>query len=121
MPTHWKLSRTFNVDRLKDASNVDRTQEQEPPPPLRLKTQGGNKLETYEVEEIRSWRRNPNEDGRIEYETKWTVHTQLTWEPGENLRGGGDEVLEDFGARERVPAQVAPKPKPRRRKRRGAT
>jgi hypothetical protein len=29
MPGHWKLSRTFNVDRLRDASNVDHTREQD--------------------------------------------------------------------------------------------
>jgi hypothetical protein len=114
MPAHWKLSRTFNVDKLKDASNVDHTRDQDPPPPLMLeRTRARGEQAAYEVEEIHSWRRNPDEDGRIEYETKWTGHTQLTWEPAESFRGGGDKVLAEYVAREGVPAQVAPKPKPK--------
>jgi hypothetical protein len=36
MPAHWKLSATFNVDWLMDSSNIDDTEEQDPPRLLRL-------------------------------------------------------------------------------------
>jgi hypothetical protein len=78
MPGHWKLSRKFNVDRLRDASNFNHTREQDPPTPLRLKTRVGNERAAYEMDEIRSWRRKPNKDGRIECETKWMGYTELT-------------------------------------------
>jgi hypothetical protein len=38
------------------------------------------------------------------------------WKPAESLRGGVDEVLTEFLTRERVPAQVAPRPKRRKRR-----
>ena len=52
------------------------------------------------MEEIRSWRRNPERDGRIEYEVKWEDDDLLTWEPEEMFGKGGKEILEEFQAKD---------------------
>ena len=60
----------------------------------------GHELEaTWAVGEIKSWRRNLEEGGRLEYETKWegvSGDGELTWEPAESFTGGGEEILREF-------------------------
>jgi hypothetical protein len=51
-------------------------------------------------EAIRSWRRNPDEEARIDYEVKWEDDEVFTWEQAEMFEGGGKEILEEFQAAE---------------------
>jgi hypothetical protein len=100
LPSHWRLARTFNVDRLKH-STIDHSRSQAPAPALRV--EGGNRGNAqaeYGVEEIRSWRRNPEEGGRLEYEVKWEDDEELSWEPEESFGKGGKEILEEFKKRD---------------------
>jgi hypothetical protein len=71
MPVPWKLSRTFNLNKVMNSSNVDHKRDQNPPPPLRSeRTRAQGEQAAHEVEEIRLWTGNPDKDGRIAYETK---------------------------------------------------
>jgi hypothetical protein len=83
-------------------STIDHTRHQDPAPALRVTgVQGSKKKEAeFAVEEIRSWRRNPEWEGQIEYEVKWEDDNLLTWEPEEMFGKGGKEVLEEFQAKD---------------------
>jgi hypothetical protein len=122
LPKNWKIARTQNVASLKP-STIDHSRPQAPAPALRV-TRAHAKSQPeaeYGVEEIRSWRRNPEEGGRIEYEVKWENDEVLTWEPAEMFTGGGTEILEEFQAADeelqRVLAAEKAKPRPRRKRR----
>ena len=85
--------------------------------------EGANREGAFPVEAIRSWRRNPEQDGRIEFEVKWEDDPDLSWEPEENLRGA-EEVLKEFKSKDAALQQeIAGKGAPRRcaRKRRKRT
>jgi hypothetical protein len=103
LPAHWPLARTQNVASLKP-SRIDHSRPQAPAPALRVArtqhgpgTKGLEREAEYGVEAIRSWRRNPEMQGRIEYEVKWEDDEELTWEPVEMLQGA-KEILEEFQA-----------------------
>ena len=51
---------------------------QDPLLPLRLKKKQEVEGEVWEVEELRSWQRNAEEGGRLEYEVKWRRFEELT-------------------------------------------
>ena len=89
-PMHWQISRTQNVSKLKP-SLIDHTREQIPAPALR--EEGANREGAFPVEAIGSWQRNPECDGRIEYEVKWEDDSDLSWEPEENLKGAEDVLV----------------------------
>ena len=91
-PAHWQISCTQNVSKLKP-SLIDHARGQMPAPALRV--EGANREGASPVEAIRSWRRNPERDGRIEYEVKREDDPDLPWELEENLKGAED-VLEEF-------------------------
>jgi hypothetical protein len=99
LPSHWRLARTFNVDRLKH-STIDHSRPQAPAPALRVEGTSSDRHAEYGVEEIRSWRRNPEEGGRLEYEVKWEDDEELSWEPEESFGRGGKEILEEFKKRD---------------------
>jgi hypothetical protein len=122
LPKNWKIARTQNVASLKP-STIDHSRPQAPAPALRV-TRAHAKAQPeaeYGVEEIRSWRRNPDEGGRIEYEVKWENDEELTWEPAEMFTGGGTEILQEFQAADeelqRVLAAEKAKTRPRRKRR----
>jgi hypothetical protein len=102
-------------------STIDHSRPQAPAPALRVIRAHGEVQAEYGVEEIRSWRRNLEEGGRIEYEVKWENDEVLTWEPAEMFTGGGTEILEEFQAADeelqRVLAAEKAKPRPRRKRR----
>jgi hypothetical protein len=82
---------------------MDHSRSQAPAPAHRV--EGGNRgnrhaQAEYGVEEIRSWRRNPQEGGRLEYEVKWEDDEELSWEPEESFGRGGKEILEEFKQRD---------------------
>lgn len=95
LPAHWKISKTFNVSKLKP-SRVDHSRIQAPPPPLRIETKAGVSHAAWEVEEIKSSRRNWEEGGREEFEVKWRGFEDCTWEPAEVFSGGGEQILKEF-------------------------
>jgi hypothetical protein len=95
LPENWKIARTQNVASLK-RSTIDHSRPQAPAPALRVTKAHGQTQGEYGVEEIRSWRRNLEEDGRIEYEVKWENDEVLTWEPADMFTGGGTEILKEF-------------------------
>jgi hypothetical protein len=101
LPAHWKLARTQNVAALKP-SMIDHSRPQAPAPALRVtrarRGADGVAQAEYGVEAIRSWRRNPDQGGRIEYEVKFEDDDELSWEPAEMFDGGGKEILEEFQA-----------------------
>jgi hypothetical protein len=97
LPKNWKIARTQNVASLKPTT-IDHSQPQAPAPALRITRPHGEVQAEYGVEEIRSWRRNPKEGGRIEDEVKWENDKVLTWEPAEMFTGCGTEILEEFQA-----------------------
>jgi len=101
LPSHWKLSRTFNVDKLRP-SNIDHSRHQGSVPALRVTRAQGSKEKDAEfaVEEIRTWRRNADMGGRIEYEVKWEDDDVLTWEPEEMFTQGAKEILQEFQAKD---------------------
>ncbi|KAA8897237.1 hypothetical protein FN846DRAFT_910437 [Sphaerosporella brunnea] len=70
------------------------------PPAPALGVEGGNHRAEYGVEEIRSWRRNPEEGGRLEYEVEWEDDGELWWEPEESFGKGGKEILNEFKERD---------------------
>ena len=114
LPSHWKLSRTFNVDKFRP-SNIDHSRHQGKVPALRVTGIRNSKAKEaeYAVEEIRSWRRNADMGGRIEYEVKWEDDEDLTWEPEEMFAEGGKEILEEFQAKdEELQHLLAGKEKP---------
>jgi putative transposase len=99
LPAHWKLARTQNVAMFKP-SMIDHSRPQAPAPALRVSQgrRGADAQAEYGVEAIRSWRRNPDHGGRIEYEVKFEDDDELSWEPAEMFDGGGKEILEEFQA-----------------------
>jgi hypothetical protein len=122
LPKNWKIARTQNVASLKP-STINHSRPQAPAPALRV-TRAHAKSQPeveYGIEEIRSWRRNPEEGERIEYEVKWENDEVLTWDPAEIFTGGGTEILEEFQAADeelqRVLAAEKAKPRPRRKRR----
>ena len=93
LPEHWKLSRTFNVDRMK-RSRVDHSRIQDPPPALRIEKHAA----AYAVDHIVDWRWTAN--GNIEYQICWEGYgaADNTWEPEDNLLPGAFETITDFWA-----------------------
>jgi hypothetical protein len=93
-------------------STIDHSRPQAPAPALRVtRAHGpGEAQAEYGVEEIRSWRRNADEGGRIEYEVKWENDEVLTWEM---FTGGGTEELQRA-------LKAEEKRKPRKRRKRQA-
>ena len=80
IPQHWKLSRTFNVDRMK-RSQVDYDRPQDAPPPIRIEAGEA----AYAIESIEDWRWA---DATIEYKVQWEGYSTSTWEPEANLLPG---------------------------------
>ena len=95
IPEHWKLSRTFNVSKLKP-SRIDNTRQQAPPPPMRTEIAAGTAQAAWEVEKIIGMRRNWEQGGREEFEVIWKGFEECTWEPADSFTGGGEEILTQF-------------------------
>jgi hypothetical protein len=63
---------------------------------MRTETIAGVPQAAWEVEEIRSSRRNWEHNGQEEFEVKWVGFDDCTWEPADSFTGGGEKVLELF-------------------------
>jgi hypothetical protein len=104
-------------------STIDHSRPQAPAPALHVARAHGEVQAEYGVEEIRSWRRNPEEGGRIEYEVKWEDDEEHSWEPEASFRKGGKEILEEFKERdaqlqrELAAEKETGKPRPGRKRR----
>jgi hypothetical protein len=73
----------------------------DPAPALRIEGIRTHRQAAFPVQEICSWRRNPEYDGRVEYETKFEDDPELTWEPEESFKGGVEEILAEFKERDK--------------------